>query len=288
MKSAIIGCLSALAILLSGCGALRLGYNQAPELAYWWLDAYADFQRDQDPGVRGALDAFFRWHRRTQLGDYAQLLARAQAEVQQPATAAQACRWYDEALARLQPMVQQGVPLLLGTVQTFTPRQFRHIERKYGKRNAEFVADYLQDDPEERTQASVDRAVERLETLYGWLEAAQKEEVRRMVLASPFDPALWLAERKARQQDILQTLRRLAAERPPAAESQAALLALVDRIQRSPRQAYRDYQQRLLQYNCEFAARLHNSTSPAQRMKAVEKLKGWEEDFRALAASARN
>ena len=51
--------------------------------------------------------------------------------------------------------------------------------------------------------AELERAVERAESLYGGLEDAQKEELRRMVAESPFDPGLWLGERQARQQDTL-------------------------------------------------------------------------------------
>ena len=44
-----------------------------------------------------------------------------------------------------------------------------------------------------------------------------------------------------------------------------------------------DYQRRLTDYNCAFVAQLHNSTTPAQRQAARDKLKDWEEDLRALA-----
>ena len=39
-RSLIIGVLAL--VLLSGCSALRFGYNQAPELVYWWLDNHVD------------------------------------------------------------------------------------------------------------------------------------------------------------------------------------------------------------------------------------------------------
>jgi hypothetical protein len=52
----------------------------------------------------------------------------------------------------------------------------------------------------------------------------------------------------------------------------------------SPRPAYRDYLQRLTDYNCALVAGLHNSTTPEQRRHGLERLKGWEEDLRALAA----
>ena len=47
----IIGLLCLALAGLSGCSALRLGYNTAPELAYWWIDGYADFDDAQAPQV---------------------------------------------------------------------------------------------------------------------------------------------------------------------------------------------------------------------------------------------
>ena len=64
----------------------------------------------------------------------------------------------------------------------------------------------------------------------------------------------------------------------------AAMRMLLSHAERSPDPAYRAYQQRLSDYNCGFAARIHNATTPAQRQQALETLKGWEEDLRSLAA----
>ena len=62
--------------LLTGCSALRFGYNQAPELAFWWLDGYADFDEAQSRQARERIAQWFSWHRRSQLPDVAALLAR--------------------------------------------------------------------------------------------------------------------------------------------------------------------------------------------------------------------
>ena len=51
----------------------------------------------------------------------------------------------------------------------------------------------------------------------------------------------------------------------------------------SRREAYRAYQQRLIAYNCSFAADIHNATTAAQRQQAVKKFKGWEDDLRLIA-----
>jgi hypothetical protein len=62
---------------------------------------------------------------------------------------------------------------------------------------------------------------------------------------------------------------------------------LLDRSSSSPDPAYARVQQRNLEHSCKVAADLHNSTTPAQRQTLRLKLKGWEDDLRALAAAAR-
>ncbi|HET7794913.1 MAG TPA: DUF6279 family lipoprotein [Rhizobacter sp.] len=275
-----------MATLLCGCGAVRFAYGQGPELGYWWLDGYADFNELQTPKAREALDGWFRWHRATQLPDYAQFLVRLQVQATEPITPAQVCRWYDEAWSRIDPMLDRALPAAVETVQSLTLQQIAHIERKYAKVNAEFRNDYLQADPQERRDKSLERAVDRAETFYGRLDDAQVEMLRRSIAASPFDPQLWLEERMLRQQDALRTLRRLVTERAPADQTLAALRMLVQHVQRSPREVYLNYQARLMQYNCNVTAQLHNSTSREQRLAAVKKLKSWEDDARALAADA--
>lgn len=284
-KAAIIGgCLLAL-LLLGGCSAVRVGYNQAPTLAWWWLDGYMDFDATQAPKVKDALARWFAWHRSTQLPDYADLLAAAQQQVMQPATPAQVCRWNDDLRVRLNAALAQGVPLAADLLPLLKPAQLAQLERRYGKSNLEFEEDFLQQ-PDERQKAAVKRTIDRAEMLYGRLDDNQRRLVAAGVAASPFDPAAWYAERQALQSQTLQTLARLTAGGPGRADRDsnlAGLKALAERVLRAPPGPYRDYQQRLTDYNCEFIARLHNSTTPKQRLAARDRLHGWEEDLRVLA-----
>jgi len=270
--------------LLSGCSLLRLTYPQAPTLAYWWIDGYVDFSTAQTPRVQEQLADWLRWHRITQLPDYAALLQRVRTDVLSNTTPAQVCHWYDEGAARAMVAYEQVLPAAAETALALTPAQLEHIQHKFDKTNAEFRDDYLQPTPEARQKENVKRSVERAETLYGRLDDAQRELVTRQVAASPFDATLWTAERELRQRDILSTLRRLQAEHASNAQMQAALRSFAEQAQLSPRPAYRAYQQRLKQYTCAFAAELHNATTPAQRKAAAETLGGWEKDVRALAA----
>jgi hypothetical protein len=286
-KAAIIGLWLLGLLLLGGCSAVRIGYNQAPTLAWWWVDGYMDFDAEQAPRVKDALNQWFAWHRRTQLPAYADLLAVAQLQVMQPATPAQVCRWSDDLRVLLAGAFAQGVPMAAELLPTLKPEQLAHLERRYRKSNQQFEEDFLQQDTDERLQAAVKRTIDRAEMLYGRLDERQRQLIAAGVSSSPFDPAVWYAERKAVQGDTLQTLARLTAGGPARADREsnlAGLQALAARVQRATPGPYRNYQQRLTDYNCAFIAQLHNSTTAAQRQAARNKLRGWEEDLRALAA----
>ncbi len=278
-------------LLLNGCSAVRIGYNQAPNLAWWWVDGYMDFSAEQSARVKDALNQWFAWHRTTQLPDYADLLAAAQAQVLQPATPAQVCRWNEELRARIAASFARGVPLAAEILPSLKAEQLAHLERKYRKSNRDFEEDFLQEQADERLKASIKRAVDRTEMLYGRLDERQRQLIASGVAASPFDPAAWFAERQAVQSETLQTLARLTAGGPARADREsnlAGLQALASRVQRAPVGPYRSYQQRLTEYNCAFFAQVHNSTTAAQRQTARSRLKGWEEDLRALAAQTAN
>ena len=168
-----------------------------------------------------------------------------------------------------------------------TPEQLAHLEKRYRKSNQGFQEEFLQEQPEERQKAALKRTVDRVEMLYGPIDERQRHLLAEGIAASPFDPSQWYGERQALQRETLQVLRQLSAPTATRAEreaQQARLEALTARLLRSPSPAYRAYQQRLTDYNCALIARFHNSTTTAQRQAARARLKGWEEDLRALAA----
>jgi len=279
--------LGALLAALVGCSAVRFGYNQASELVYWWLDGYADFDDAQSRRVRDALGQWFVWHRRTQLPDYAGLLARAEVEVLADTSPERACRWWGELRQRADLAAEHALPFAAELIPTLSAEQIRHVERRHAKANEDFRSEYLSDDAAQRLKDSVKRAVERAEVLYGRLDDRQRERIAQGVAGSPFDAELWFAERQQRQQEALQLMRHMV-EEPPAREAAIGMLrSYFDHIMRSPREPYRRYAEKLERYNCAFAASLHNTTTPAQRRAAALKLKGWEANLRALAADAR-
>jgi hypothetical protein len=276
-----------LTLALAGCSTLRLGYDQGPSLARWWIDGYLDLAEEQKPLVRDALVQWFSWHRRTQLGDYANLMARAQREVLETATPEQVCRWTAEVRQRLETAVDNAVPLAAGLVPRLQADQIRHLEARFAKKNADYRKDYLQPKPQDRLEAAVDRAIDRAQTLYGRLDAEQKRLLEAGLQARPGDAEAWYAHRLAHQRDVLATLRSLQADpadKADAARTVATLRAWQQRWMAASRAEGASGSQRMMQVGCELAARLHNTTTPAQRQHARERLKGWEDDLRHLAA----
>ena len=270
--------------VLTGCSAVRLAYNQAPDLAYWVLDDYADFNGAQSLQIKADLTQLQAWHRQTQLPAYAQTLQQLQRQLPGDITTQQVCGVVAEARSRLKITLDQAEPAASALAATLQSAQLAVMARKFDKSNTQWRSDYLDAAPQKVRAKRLEQATDRAEMLYGRLNDAQLETLKRATEASGFDAALTYAERLRRQQDTLQTLRTLIAV--PAAAPRPAVQALLERLQRSPNPAYRRYQDALTQEGCSTVAALHQRATPAQRQKAVLALQDYEQSFRALAAPA--
>ncbi|HSI60857.1 MAG TPA: DUF6279 family lipoprotein [Ideonella sp.] len=282
----IVALACAAVLLVAGCSALKLSYGHGSDLSYWWADKYVDFDDAQAPQVRAALDQWFAWHRTSQLPDYAQQLVRAQAEVQQPVSAEQACRWYGLLQARADTAFAQAVPAMARLALEVKPGQLQHMAKRFDKLNAEYRDDVLEETPPEQHKIAVKKLRERYEMLFGSLDRPQRAALDAAVAGLPVTPVLWDAERRQRQQALLATLKRLVAEKASPEQAQAALQALYEQAKHSPRPAYAAAQQQMAQAHCALFAQIHTLSSPGQRREAAKKLRGWEDDARTLAAAA--
>ena len=268
--------------LAVACSVLRLSYNQGPALAYGWLDGYADFNAEQSPGVKAALDDWFAWHRASQLPDYAQALAALGALAADKVSPAQVCSTIVAWQQRGLQAYERALPAMADLLRTLTPEQIRHIEQQTLSKQKEAAADYLQAAPAERQKASFERALDRAEMMYGKLNESQRRRLATDLLASPFNAERWLNERKLRQADSLRSLRQWQADGADSGAVQAGLRRLGWDTLHSPRADYLSYASTLMLFNCSLLAGLHNSSTPEQRQHAAGKLKGWEDDLRAL------
>lgn len=293
----IIGLLALVGVLglLQACSAVKLAYNQAPELAYWYLDGYVDFSSAQSAQVKDELTKLHAWHRQTQLPGYISTLQKLQQQMPHDISAQQACTTLSEVRQKALAISVQAEPSVLAIVSTLTPVQLTRLERKFEKTNAEYREDYLDGPDNAPGSAGTKRSkrykqvLSRTEMLYGKLSDKQRELLTQAIDVSRFDAARGYVEKQRRQRDTLQSLRALASV-PGGNEAldnaKLALRSLVNRSFQSPDASYRDYIDALTQEGCKTFADLHNAATPAQRDKAIDTLGGYERDLKALLGTA--
>lgn len=274
--------------VLTACSTVRLAYNQAPHLAYWWMDGYADFSSAQAPQVKQDIDDFLAWHRRSELPGYAALLQQWQGLVMQDTTPAQVCRQLDTVRAAVVRSGEHSLEPLTRIALSLAPDQLAHLQKSQAKSIERFEKEYLRGSPEKRLEQRLDKAVDRLETLYGRLSSQQREALKRDLQRSPFEASRTLQERLRRQDDLRQTIAAMQAAQPGAPGQSVPPAALeasrqyLGRLLQSPAPGYKAYEDGLMRHNCDTLAHLHNSTTPQQRNHALGVLKDYEEDLRVL------
>ena len=283
-QSRIIGVLL-LASLLAACSAVRLAYNNLPELSYWWLDGYVDFDGAQTPRVRDELAQLLDWHRRNELPKVVRLLQQAESLAGDDITPAQVCEVGDEIRVRLLAVAERAEPAGAELALSLGEAQLQQLERKYAKVNDDYRKDWLARSVARQQDKRYDQLLERNEDFYGTLEKPQRELLRQMVAQSEFSAQRVDAERRNRQQEALALLRGFRANQTPPTEVRAALHAYVLRIADPPPGPWRIYQQAMLQEGCRNVATLHNGTSAAQRERAVRRLQAYQSDVRQLASA---
>ena len=272
----------ALCLLLQACGAIKLTYNNADTLLYFWLDGYVDVTLDQKVRVKDELLALQQWHRKTQLPTFISLTQTLQKQVTGDVTPALLCSNADQAAALLPPLTQYLEPSVLWLVTNLSTDQIKSIEDKFAKTNKEWRKDWQPQSKEELTKNTLKSLRERIDPLYGKPTDAQLELLRNMIAASPFDARVAYTERLRRQKDILDTLKNIQSKKLGADAAKEPMKNLLERNTNSPDLAYRAYAERIKQHNCTLFSKLHNSMSPEQRSYALEKLNGYERDFRTL------
>ncbi len=280
----IIGGLVAVlvALVLSGCSAVKLGYNNAPELSYWWIDSYLDFTSDQTKRVRADLNTLQTWHRQNELPVLASTLAKMQRMAPNDVSTEQLCDFYAEIKPRFQVLIDRTEPLIAAIAPTLQPEQLEHLARQLEKRSVKWQEEWLEGTLTERRARRVKQLQDRAEMLYGRLEERQLAMLRAGVATSSFDAAISYRESQRRHQDTLQVFRQLQSSKASPQAAKAEVHALLSRAVESPDVSYKNHMDKVMQENCKAFSALHNSSTPEQRLKLIATLKGYETDAQVL------
>lgn len=277
-------CLLIVGLVMQGCSAVKIAYNQAPTLAYLYLDSYIDFNDAQSTQVKNELTQMLVWHRQTQLPAYIDLLQQVQQKMPQDITASQVCEVFADVRQKTLTMTDYAEPATLSLAATLTQKQLDAMQRKFAKGNISWREDYLEGSAKDVFDKRQKSAIKRSEMLYGSINDKQRGLLAQQVEKSQFKAMKSYAERERRQKDILQTLSNVMASAQDTARVQKEMRGLLQRSVTSPDAIYRSYLEAITQEGCASFAELHNTTTPEQRKKAVGVLAGYEKDFKTLVS----
>jgi len=275
-----------MSVILTGCSAVRLGYNNLPDIASWWLDSYIDFSDTQGPQAKAALQKLQTWHRKEELPAIADLLVQAQTLAPQNITPEQACKIWEGAQVRVESFIQESSRLAAPVVSQLSAKQLKHLEKEWASRNEDWKKQWVQGTPDSRIKKRVDLAAERFNSFYGDLNLEQRQVLKQQFLQSTWSPEASYQRRLKRQQEQLIALQAMSSEitKPamPLPQVEKALQSLILQSVRPKDAAELSKQLQLEQQACQNLAQLHNTMTPAQRLKAQRKLKDYETDVREL------
>lgn len=306
------------ALVLSGCGFVSLGYPRLPDLGLVWMERQVDLRPEQAEQWRQDLHGVLAWHRRTQLTTTADLLARWQTLATTDLSASDICREADAVRRLVDATTPQLLPAMVRLAGSLDAEQRAALAVSQQERLAEFRQQHMGESTPKaawwpRAQAAtplapptapsaamqppdaslpmamrsaslnkrLEQAVDRYEMLYSRLSPAQVQALKASLEQSSFDARRLLAERERRSQDLLQALADTA-KAPAGAESQP-LAGWLARLNTSPTPGYAAYGRLLQQEGCAQMATLHRLATPAQRQAAASTLAGYETDLRRLA-----
>lgn len=274
-----------LVVLLAGCNALRFGYANGDTFLYWWLDGYVDFSDAQKPWVKRDIEQLLTWHRKTQLGDYAQMLARVQQKLHERSSAEDVLAEYAQIRKRADIVIDQALPHLTELALSLEPEQIAHLERKFASNNESYRKEYLRGSVEDRQRLRFKKVMKQAEYWFGNFSHEQEARIRAASDARPLDNEIWLAERQRRQQEMLKMLRKLRSEHP---SKEAARAMLRDYARASfdnfTYAEHRDFFDGTRQGMADMVATIINIATPEQREHASRRLQKWIDDSRILAA----
>jgi hypothetical protein len=281
--------LIALFALAAGCSSVRFTYNQGDTLLYWWLNSYVDLEGEQSAMVKKDIGEFFQWHRKTQLRDYAAVLAKMQRQVAGNPTQADLMADYREVKARTETMATKVVPQMADLALSLTPDQIAQMEKRFKAKNDEYRKKVLPSDPEKRQQARFKKSMDQFELWFGNFSGDQEAILRKASDARPTtDGEVMLEERMWRQRKISTLLRKVQHEKPSKEATMvlinAMLRELFNRMESPERKAFYDA---YADSTAKYVLTAIRIATPAQKAHAQKRMQGWIEDFNVLATDAR-
>jgi hypothetical protein len=243
----------------------------------WRASSYLDLQGDAATDLDERIEAFHAWHRERELPRYAQIASEAAKRIEDGVSPADIDWGYDSFMARARESLREAAERIAPVLDRLAPEEVKRIEKGFADDNRKFARENMRGSEKERRNLRFKRTRERLEDWVGRLSDDQVARVRRYADTAPLFDELRDRDRKRLQAQILEIVRAREAQKR-LAEAAANYRQGRDPAYDAASEAYRkEYFAMLLEVD--------RMLSAEQRARAVSRLRGFAEDFNALAAS---
>ncbi len=264
--------------LLSGCNAaMRLAYDNADTFLHWRATSYVPLTGKAADDLNERIDGFLAWHRAKALPQYARLSADAARRVNAGLSPADLVWGYDSFNAQARESLREAAVRIAPMIDRLTAEQLSHLEQRFADDNRKFARENRGSEKDRRIRRAL-RMADRLEEWVGKLSKAQVERVKQYSEHAPLYDELRDRDRKRLQADFLVIAR--------AREAQKRLPAFVENWDhgREPamaaaNKAWRAELDKLL-------LDMDRMLTAEQRARAVARMRGFSEDFAALAIAS--
>jgi hypothetical protein len=164
--------------LVAGCSRVQLVYSQLDWLIPYYLESFMELSEEQRPLFDKRVAAFLKWHCRTQLTEYADLLHAADTDFQAGTMTRARLEVYGSRLESFWlELMREASPAMAETLSSASDAQIDDLFAVFKERNEAWLAAFEEETDEERRKVYRERVTEELERWFGPLGKAQQQAV---------------------------------------------------------------------------------------------------------------
>ena len=272
--------LLAAALLVAGCNATRVAYENADTLLRWRVASYVNVRAEQAEALDRDIARLLAWHRTYALPQYSRLAEESATRMARGLSREDLFWGYDSLRAQLRESALAAAAQAADLLDRLSPGQIAYLQERLHEDNRKFAKEQLAGTPKERRARRCERDLARLEDWLGALTDEQAELVRQYSERVPLEVDELRDRRRRRLQAEFMDIVRARQAKGRLAGFAAKIVppsddALDPAYAGALRAATATYFDMLLE--------LDRGLTPRQRSRAVARLRSLASDFSQLA-----
>lgn len=275
----LVGC--ALLSMLGACGS-GFVYNRLDWLSRYYLSSQVTLDDAQSRALESNLDAFFAWHRRSELPRYASFLDGMANDASRPLSVQQLEAGQREVRSFMRDSAAHAAPAAARWLDGLRPAQVDELFASLAEKDRKGLAEKCDGTPAERRAKSAAEFIDNVEDWTGRLGRGQRDMIRTRYATLETDECEQLMTRAQSRQEFRALVDRYRTK-PEFADRIAEFLAHPEnRRDAAYRERYEADRKRFLG----LLADINHSLTAEQRGRTVERLRLYAREMRGLAAES--